>query len=109
MNNRTCSAREQTVDVQCRQLNNKATELSAFAVQNERLHGNARLASAGTTALNKPFLRRVAADLHCGPGWNLATALMRFETIADTCGNCASRCNGQQSPQENFREALTTL
>lgn len=98
-----------TIDVQRRQLGDKATELSAFAVQNAQRHNNVRRAAARTTALNERFLRRISADLHDGPGQDLALALMRFETIADICGNCMSQGDGQHSPRDNFRETHTAL
>jgi signal transduction histidine kinase len=99
----------QTIDVQRRQLNDKVTELSALAGQNAQLHGNVRRAAARTTALNERFLRRISADLHDGPGQDLAFALMRFETIADICGDCPPRGDGQHSAGDNFREARTAL
>src|SRR3989304_835546 len=42
-----------------------------------------------TTALNERFLPRIAADLHDGPGQDLALALLRMESLAETCSACA--------------------
>jgi len=99
----------QTIEAQRQQLNDKVTELSALAEQNAQLHSNVRRAGARTTALNERFLRRISADLHDGPGQDLAFALMRFDTIADVCGNCPPPGGGQRPPADNLREARTAL
>lgn len=98
-----------TIEVQRRQLSDKVTELWASAVQNAQLHDNVRRAAFHTTALNERFLRRISADLHDGPGQDLALALMRFEAFAGICSNCPPRGDGQPSPGANFREAHTAL
>ena len=58
--------------------------------QNEQLHERVRRAAARTTALNERFLHRIAADLHDGPGQDLALALLRMESLAETCSACAA-------------------
>jgi len=99
----------QTIDVQRKQLNGKVAELSILATQNAQLHDRVRRAAVRTNALNERFLRRISADLHDGPGQDLALALMRFETIADICGNCPTWGGGQRSPREDFRAIHSSL
>jgi signal transduction histidine kinase len=72
-----------TIDAQRRQLNRKVQELSALAAQNKQLHEKVRRAAVRTTSLNERFLRRISADLHDGPGQDLALALMRIDTLAN--------------------------
>lgn len=98
-----------TIDVQRRQLSDKVTELSALADQNAKLHSNVRRAAVRTTDLNERFLRRIAADLHDGPGQDLSFALMRIESLADVGSNGPRRDGGPPSPGDSFREAHTAL
>jgi signal transduction histidine kinase len=98
----------QTIDVQRRQLSDKVAELSALVVQNAQLHDKVRRAAVRTTALNERFLRRISADLHDGPGQDLALALMRFERVAELCSSCPAG-GGQRSAQEEFRAIHTAL
>jgi len=99
----------QTIDAQRRQLSDKVAELSELVAQNAQLHEKVRRAAVRATALNERFLRRISADLHDGPGQDLALALMRFETIADVCGNCPTRRGEQRSPQEELRAIHSVL
>lgn len=99
----------QTIDAQRRQLSNKVAELSVLVAQNAQLHDKVRRAAVRTTALNERFLRRISADLHDGPGQDLALALMRFETIADICSNCPTWGDGQRSPREDIRAIHSAL
>ncbi len=87
----------QTIDQQRRELNEKLAQLTALNVQNEQLHDRVRRAAASTTALNETFLRRISADLHDGPGQDLAFALMRFESINDVCSKCPGGEDGRLS------------
>lgn len=98
-----------TIDAQRRQLSDKVTELSVLVAQNAQLHDKVRRAAVRTTALNERFLRRISADLHDGPGQDLALALMRFESIADICGNCSTWDRAERSPQKDFRAIHTAL
>lgn len=99
----------QTIDAQRGQLSDKVAELSELLAQNAQLHDRVRRAAVRATALNERFLRRISADLHDGPGQDLALALMRFETIADVCGNCPTWGGDQRSPQEEFRAIHSAL
>jgi signal transduction histidine kinase len=95
----------QTIDVQSEQLNRKVDELSALAAQNQQLHEKVRRAAVRTTALNERFLRRIAADLHDGPGQDLALALMRVDTLANSYAK-AQPSDGQPL---TMREDLSTI
>lgn len=99
----------QTIDAQRRQLHDQVENLSVVMAQNAQLHDKVRRAAVRTTAINERFLRRLSADLHDGPGQDLALALMRFESLVDVCGNCSTWSNGNRSPAENFREIHTAL
>ena len=98
----------ETIDAQRRQLNDKVAQLSAVVTQNAQLHDKVRRAAVRTTSLNERFLRRVSADLHDGPGQDLALGLMRFESIADACGKCLQTGPGR-CPQEDFQAIRTAL
>jgi signal transduction histidine kinase len=99
----------QTIDAQQRQLSDQISKLSAVVAQNTQLHERVQRAAVRTTALNERFLRRIAADLHDGPGQDLALALMRFETIADTNGACPVCGAGHGYTRENCRAIYTSL
>jgi len=99
----------QTIDAQRRQLSDKVTELSSLAAQNAQLHDTVRRAAVNTTALNERYLRRLSADLHDGPGQDLALALMRFETLTDSMGKCPTGADRRRSPQEDFRAIHSAL
>jgi signal transduction histidine kinase len=96
-----------TIDVQRKQLSDKVAQLSAVVTQNAQLHDKVRRAAVRTTSLNERFLRRISADLHDGPGQDLALGLMRFESIAETCGNCPHLARGRS--QEDFQAVRTAL
>ncbi len=78
-----------TISTQQSELSEKVAQLTAALAQNEQLHDRVRRAAARTTALNERFLHRIAADLHDGPGQDLALALLRMESLAETCSACA--------------------
>lgn len=98
-----------TIDAQRRQLSDKVTELSNLVALNVQLRDKVRRAAVRTTALNERFLRRISADLHDGPGQDLALALMRCETLAEICSTCPQRYVGQRSPKDDFRSIHTAL
>jgi len=60
--------------------------LKALFEQNKRLHERALRAGARTIILNELYLRRLSADIHDGPGQDLALALMKIEAINDELG-----------------------
>lgn len=99
----------QTINAQRQELSDKVAELSVLVAQNAQLHDKVRRAAVRTTALNERFLRRISADLHDGPGQDLSLALMRFETLADTCSNCPTWGDEQRSPRDNFRAIHSAL
>lgn len=72
----------ETIARQRRELDDRVAELSALLARNAQLDARVRGAAARTTALNERFLRRIATDLHDGPGQDLGFALMRVETMA---------------------------
>jgi signal transduction histidine kinase len=90
----------QTIDAQRRQLTDKVAELSNLVTQNTQLHDRVRGAAVRATALNERFLRRISADLHDGPGQDLALALMRFDSITGSNSSCQS-CSAENG--EGFR------
>ncbi len=97
-----------TIAAQRRQLSDKVDELSQLVAQNAELHDKVRRAAARTTALNERFLRRIAADLHDGPGQDLALALMRFDTITGA-GNACPAGGDRRRDAEGFRAIHTAL
>ena len=79
-----------TISAQQSELSEKVAQLTRLLAQNDQLHDRVRRAAARTTALNERFLHRIAADLHDGPGQDLALALLRMESLAETCSACAA-------------------
>lgn len=73
-------------------LRDNVAQLHTLLAQNKELHGRVRRAAARTTTLNERFLRRISADLHDGPGQDLALALMRLESL----------CNGDEGQATPF-------
>ena len=89
-------------------LSDKVDELSQLVAQNAQLDDKVRRAAARTTALNERFLRRIAADLHDGPGQDLALALMRFDTITGA-GTACPASGDRRRDAEGFRAIHTAL
>ena len=85
------------------ELRERVSQLTTLLAQNEQLHERVRRAAARTTALNERFLRRIAADLHDGPGQALALALMRMESLAGACSTCVANVGRERSVGEEFR------
>ena len=77
-----------TILAQQKDLREKVTQLTGLLEQNKQLHSRVSRAAARTTALNERFLRRIAADLHDGPGQDLALALLRIDELAEVCAPC---------------------
>lgn len=98
-----------TIDAQREELNDKVVQLTALLVQNEQLHERVRLAAARSTALNERFLHRIAADLHDGPGQDLGLALMRIETLAETCISCPVVADRKCTASDDFRAVRSAL
>jgi signal transduction histidine kinase len=96
----------ETIARQRRELDDRVAELSALVARNAQLDARVRGAAARTTALNEHFLRRIATDLHDGPGQDLGFALMRVETMAARApaGGVAA-----PAPQEDLQAVRTGL
>ncbi len=78
-----------TILVQQDALEEQLSQVQELLVTNRKLNQKLRRAGGRTTALNERFLRRISADLHDGPGQDLALALMRIEPMEEFCTNCA--------------------
>ena len=65
------------------EMEKQLTTLKALFEQNKRLHERVFRAGARTIILNELYLRRLSADIHDGPGQDLALALMKTEAIND--------------------------
>ena len=65
------------------EMEKQLTTLKALFEQNKRLHERVFRAGARTIILNELYLRRLSADIHDGPGQDLALALMKTEAIID--------------------------
>lgn len=98
-----------TITAQQGELSEKVTQLTALLAQNEQLHDRVRRAAARTTALNERFLHRIAADLHDGPGQDLALALLRMESLAETCANCPATVSKASTVADEFRTVHSAL
>lgn len=95
--------------VQQNELRDKVGQLSALLAQNEQLHDRVRRAAGRATALNERFLRRIAADLHDGPGQDLGLALLRIEALADVCAACAVAIARGRAVSDDFRTVQSAL
>ena len=90
-----------TILAQQRDLEEQLTRVRALLAQNQQLHGRVRRAAARSTALNEQFLRRISADLHDGPGQDLALALMRVDTLCTGFASGSSPSAEVQVQQED--------
>lgn len=90
-------------------LKEKLRQLMALLAQNEELRTRVHRAAASTTALNERFLRRIAADLHDGSAQDLALALLRIGSLAETCAACAGKMGKEPSVSEDLRIVQTAL
>jgi signal transduction histidine kinase len=91
-----------TIVAQQAALHNNVEQLRSLLAQNEDLHRRARRAAARTTAINERYLRRISADLHDGPAQDLALALLRIESLAESG-------NGEQPYDEHLSEDFYTV
>ena len=73
-----------TISSQRRELRAKVAQLTSLLAQNAQLHRRVRAAATRTIILNERFRQRISADLHDGPGQDLALALLRLEALAET-------------------------
>ena len=60
-------------------LQHQLEEYEALLQSNKELHERLRSSAARATALNEQFLRRIAAELHDGPGQEIGYALLTLE------------------------------
>jgi len=95
-----------TIVDQQRDLRRQLQQLRSALDDNERMRERLREAGARTTALNEQFLHRVAADLHDGPAQDIAFALLRFDTLADSCSCIAAAGCDSSLDVRNTRNAL---
>lgn len=79
------------IDSQRESLNEKLEMVTTLHEQNLQLHEKVRHAAARATTLNEDFLHRISADLHDGPAQDLGLALMKVQTLCETCGQCPHR------------------
>jgi len=84
-------------------LEEKLSQVQELLTKNRKLNHKLRRAAGRTTALNERFLRRISADLHDGPGQDLALALMRIEPMAEYCANCAVNMPGLETQLDNIQ------
>jgi signal transduction histidine kinase len=85
------------IETQRESLNEKLAMETALHEQNMQLHEKVRHAAARVTTLNEDFLHRVSADLHDGPAQDLGLALMKVQTLCDTCGDCPNKKKIEES------------
>jgi signal transduction histidine kinase len=77
-------------------LQHQLEEYEALLQSNKELHERLRSSAARATALNEQFLRRIAAELHDGPGQEIGYALLTLErlTAAATDGGAQTSISG---------------
>jgi signal transduction histidine kinase len=98
-----------TIEAQQADLEEKVAELSRLLAQNEQLNERVRRAAARTAALNEQFLLRISADLHDGPGQDLALALLRIESLVESCSRCPVQVSAGRTVADDFRTVQTSL
>lgn len=98
-----------TILSQQNELQEKVAQLTGLLEQNEQLHNRVSRAAARTTALNERFLRRIAADLHDGPGQDLALALLKIDELAEVCVSCKVTLAKQGAVNEDFGTIQSAL
>ncbi len=92
-----------TILVQQEALEEKLSEVQELLTKIRELNHKLRRAAGRTTTLNERFLRRISADLHDGPGQDLALALMRIEPMAEYCANCAVNMPDLETQLDNVQ------
>lgn len=98
-----------TINTQQRELQQTVTQLSGLLEQNQQLHNRVSRAAARTTALNERFLSRISADLHDGPGQDLALALLRIDELAEICESCRVALRKRGAAGKDFQLIRTAL
>jgi signal transduction histidine kinase len=97
------SRASKTILSQQEALEEQLAQVRDLLTKNRRLHNRVRRAAGRTTTLNERFLRRISADLHDGPGQDLALALMRIEPMAEFCANCAVNVPDLETQLDNLQ------
>ena len=98
-----------TILSQQNELQEKVTQLTGLLEQNEQLHNRVSRAAARTTALNERYLRRIAADMHDGPGQDLALALLRIDELAGVCAACMVSVAKRRAARDDFSTIHSAL
>ena len=98
-----------TIIFQQSELRDKVAQLSTMLMQNEQLHSRVSRAANRTTELNERFLRRIATDLHDGPGQDLALALLRIDELADVCATCTAFLVKRKAANDDFSTIRSAL
>jgi signal transduction histidine kinase len=90
-------------------LQENVSQLRQLLTQNKQLHDQVQQAAGRTTALNEKFLSRISADLHDGPGQDLALALLRMESLVESHKDCPNVSMDFFTVQTALESALTEL
>ncbi len=98
-----------TIEKQKRELEEKVAQQERLIGQNNALHRRVQRAAANTTALNEQFLHQISADLHDGPGQDLALALLRIEALANRCNRYHFEENDQSLIDHDFDTVQNAL
>ena len=104
----TARQASRTMTEQREALAGNVLKLQELLTQNRRMRARLRRAGGRTTTLNEQCLRRLSADLHDGPGQDLALALLRLDEIQEQCpSNCRVKSSGSlQADFLSIRSAL---
>lgn len=94
-----------TIVAQQAALRDNLNKLDEMLKQNKDLHERVRRAAARTTALNEQYLRSISADLHDGPGQDLALALLRIESL----GEASLKNNNSDHLPDDIVEDFSTV
>lgn len=97
------------IQTQQADLQENVIQLRTLLAENEELNERVRRAAARTTALNERFLRRISADLHDGPGQDLGLALLRIDSLVESCGRCPVQVSEGLTVADDFRTVQTAL
>jgi signal transduction histidine kinase len=91
------------------ELAQNVVQLQDLLAQNRRMRERIRRAGARTTALNEQYLHRLSADLHDGPGQDLALALLRLDELYGECRGCETVPRQGGSVDEDFETIVFAL
>jgi signal transduction histidine kinase len=92
-----------TILAQQEALEEQLSQVKELLSKNRKLNQKLRRAAGRTTALNERFLRRISADLHDGPGQDLALALMRIEPMTEYCASREVNVPGLEDQLDNIQ------